>query len=96
MNGSGSTCGDADSILIDSTVNLTQRTWSGNDIFTLIDATVNDMAGTATVFVYNGTNNGNNGANWVFRNECPEGDPGTLRNIRIRGGIKVKGGVKVK
>ena len=87
MNGNGSSCPQTDDILIDSTVNGTQRTWSGSGAFTLIDVTVNDMAGTMTA--YSSTDNGNNA--WTFVSGCPL-PSGTI----IRGGVKVKGGVKFK
>ncbi len=66
LNGGGAACGDADSILIRSSVAATQRLWSGAGAFTLVDVDVQDQAGSASVAVQSGTNTGNNGANWSF------------------------------
>jgi CSLREA domain-containing protein len=65
-DGGGVGCGDADSILIRSSVAGTQRAWSGAGTFTLTDVDVKDQAGTATIAVRSGTDSGNNGANWTF------------------------------
>src|SRR5204862_4080530 len=64
--------GDADSILIRSSVSGTQRTWSGSGspVFDLTDVDVQDQAGTASLIVLSGTNSGNNGANWTFNAGC--------------------------
>jgi len=70
MNGGTAACGEADSILIRSTVGATQRAWSGGSTFDLQDVNVQDQAGSATIFVLSGTDNGNNGANWNFLSGC--------------------------
>jgi len=70
LSANGSTCGDADDILIRSSVNGTQRAWSGTGTFNLSDVDVKDQAGTAAILVRNGTNSGNNGANWIFFANC--------------------------
>ncbi|MFA5870244.1 MAG: hypothetical protein WC941_11170, partial [Candidatus Bathyarchaeia archaeon] len=71
LNGGGSACGDADSILIRSTVAGTQRSWSGSGVFNMQDVDVQDQAGTASITVYSGTNSGNNGSRWTFISSCP-------------------------
>ncbi|HMF58568.1 MAG TPA: hypothetical protein VK619_19640, partial [Pyrinomonadaceae bacterium] len=70
LNANGNTCGQADDILIRSSVNGTQRSWSGAGTFNMTDVDVKDQAGTASILVRNGTNSGNNGANWVFFAGC--------------------------
>jgi len=70
FDGSGGGCGTADSILIRSSVNGTQRSWSGTGTFSMNDVDVKDQAGTAIITVFSGTNTGNNGSNWVFINGC--------------------------
>jgi hypothetical protein len=65
-NSGGSACGDAKSILIRSSANGTQRSWTGAGTFTMSDLDVKDQAGTAIIAVKNGTNSGNNGVNWLF------------------------------
>ena len=66
LNGAGAACGDADTILIRSSVAGTQRAWSGGGAFQLTDVEVRDQTGTATIQVQSGTNSGNVGANWTF------------------------------
>jgi CSLREA domain-containing protein len=66
LNGGGAACGDADSILIRSSADGTQRAWSGAGTFSLADVDVRDQAGTATVVVLSGTSSGDNGPNWKF------------------------------
>jgi hypothetical protein len=73
LNGSGTPCGDADAILIRSSVNGTQRSWSGAGTFSVTDVDVKDQAGTAIITVSSGTNSGNNGANWFFVAGCTTG-----------------------
>jgi hypothetical protein len=73
FNANGTTCGDADSILIRSSVNGTQRAWSGTGAFNMTDVDVKDQAGTAPITVRSGTNSGNNGLNWLFINACTGG-----------------------
>jgi CSLREA domain-containing protein len=65
-DGGGAACGEADSILIRSSVAGTQRAWSGAGSFQITDVDVKDQAGTATIVVRSGTDSGNNGANWTF------------------------------
>lgn len=62
----GGGCGSADTIQIRSSVNGTQRSWTSSGTLTLIDVDVKDQAGDAAITVINGTDAGNNGANWVF------------------------------
>ncbi len=66
FSANGSPCGDADDILIRSSVGGTQRNWTGAGTFALSDVNVQDQAGTAVIAVQSGTNNGNNGINWTF------------------------------
>jgi hypothetical protein len=68
LNGAGSTCGDADTIAIRSSVPGVQRAWSGSGSFQLADVDVQSQAGTAAIQVLSGTNSGNVGANWTFAN----------------------------
>lgn len=71
FNGNGNTCGDADDIVIRSSVNGAQRAWSGLGTFSITDVDVKDQAGTAVIVVTSGTNSGNNGVNWSFVGACP-------------------------
>jgi hypothetical protein len=66
LNGAGAACGDADTILIRSSVAGTQRAWSGAGTFQLTDVDVKDQAGTSAITVLSGTNSGGVGANWTF------------------------------
>ncbi|HST52114.1 MAG TPA: FG-GAP-like repeat-containing protein [Pyrinomonadaceae bacterium] len=66
LNGGGGGCGDADSILIRSSVAGTQRAWTGAGTFSVFDVDVKDQAGTASVNAQSSTDSGNNGANWHF------------------------------
>jgi hypothetical protein len=68
LNGAGSTCGDADTIAIRSSVAGAQRAWSGSGSFQLTDVDVQGQAGTAAIQVLSGTNSGNVGPNWTFAN----------------------------
>ncbi|HEX7313869.1 MAG TPA: carboxypeptidase regulatory-like domain-containing protein [Pyrinomonadaceae bacterium] len=77
INGAGAACGDADSILIRSSVAGAQRAWVGTGTFSLSDVDVSDQAGTAPVAVRSGTDSGNNGANWTFT-VCPAGSTLTV------------------
>jgi hypothetical protein len=70
FDGSGGGCGNADAILIRSSSAGVQRSWSGIGTFSVSDVNVQDQAGTAIITVFSGTNNGNNGSNWVFVNGC--------------------------
>jgi hypothetical protein len=73
FNANGTPCGDTDDILIRSSVNGTQRSWSGGGTFSMKDVDVKDQAGTALIGVNSGTNSGNNGLNWVFISNCTSG-----------------------
>ncbi|HEU4594438.1 MAG TPA: FG-GAP-like repeat-containing protein [Pyrinomonadaceae bacterium] len=66
LDGGGAACGDADSILVRSSSAGVQRAWGGAGTFSLTDVDVRDQAGAAAVVVRNGTDSGNNGANWTF------------------------------
>nr|HQU82329.1 carboxypeptidase-like regulatory domain-containing protein [Pyrinomonadaceae bacterium] len=68
LNANGAGC-QADSILIRSN-NATQRNWNGAGYFFMTDVDVSGQAGTPLITVYNGTNSGNNGANWIFNSNC--------------------------
>ncbi len=71
LQGGGAACPEADAILIRSSANGTQRTWTGNGLVRIVDADVRDMAGTSAITAYSSTNTGNNGANWTFDSGCP-------------------------
>ena len=71
FNGGGDdSCGSATEAQIRSTVNGTQRSWSGSGVFNLVDVDVKDQGGSASITVYHGTNTGGNGANWSFSGSC--------------------------
>ncbi|MCD9185934.1 MAG: hypothetical protein LUM44_05845 [Pyrinomonadaceae bacterium] len=82
LNANGAGC-QADSILLRSN-NATQRNWNGTGYFFMTDVDVSGQAGTPLITVYNGTNSGNNGANWVFNGSCfvP-----TAANVSVSGRI---------
>jgi CSLREA domain-containing protein len=82
LDGGGAACGDADSILIRSSVAGTQRAWSGAGTFSLTDVDVRDQAGTAAVQVFSGTSSGDNGPNWKFA-DCG----GVLQTFSISGRV---------
>ena len=72
LNGGGGGCTDPDSILIRSSVDGTQRTWSGAGNFFLTDVDVKDQStgGTpAAINVFSSTDSGNN-TNFVFLSGC--------------------------
>jgi hypothetical protein len=73
LQGGGAACPEADTILIRSSVEGTQRSWTaqGAGAFRLADVDVKDMGGSGTKTVYSGTNSGGNNASWVFDNNCP-------------------------
>ncbi|MCO6511791.1 MAG: carboxypeptidase regulatory-like domain-containing protein [Aridibacter famidurans] len=75
LQGSGSGCPEADTILLRSTIDGTRRNWSGSGVFRIADVDVKDMGGTSPttppITVFSGTNSGNNNANWVFDPTCP-------------------------
>lgn len=68
LNANGAGC-QADSIALRST-NATQRNWNGAGYFLMTDVDVAGQSGSPIINVYNGTNSGNNGANWVFDSSC--------------------------
>src|SRR2546423_1059796 len=76
FNANGTPCGDTDDILIRSSINGTQRTWSGNGTFSMTDVNVKDQTtGVGVVILVNsGTDNaGTNGSGWVFVDTCTSG-----------------------
>jgi len=73
LNGNGASCPGTDDILIRSSVNGTQRAWSGAGTFNLTDVDVKDQAGTAIITATSSTNSGNNGANWIITSTCVAG-----------------------
>jgi CSLREA domain-containing protein len=75
FNANGTPCGDADSILIRSSIIGTQRTWSGTGTFSMTDVDVKDQTTPAlTVIVVNsGFDSGNNGTGWQFVSACASG-----------------------
>jgi hypothetical protein len=66
LNGAGAACGDADTILIRSSLPGVKRAWSGAGSFQLTDVEVQDQAGAAPIKVLSGTNSGGVGPNWTF------------------------------
>ena len=70
FNGAGAGCPQTDEILIRSSVNRTQRAWSGLGAFSLTDVDVQDQAGSAIISVRSGANSDNNGLNWLFVAQC--------------------------
>jgi hypothetical protein len=71
LQGGGADCPGGDLILIRSTVAGTQRQWNGSGAFRIVDADIQDMAGSAAITAYSSTNSGNVGANWSFNAGCP-------------------------
>ena len=77
FNANGTVCGDADSILIRSSVNGTQRQWSGAGTFSMTDVNVKDQRTPVapppiTIVVTSGTDSGNN-TGWSFSGACTAG-----------------------
>ncbi|HJQ25057.1 MAG TPA: C25 family cysteine peptidase [Blastocatellia bacterium] len=72
FNGGTAACGEADAILIRSSVTGTQRLWSatGTPVFNMTDVDVKDQAGSAGIVVLSGTDSGNNGSNWAIGSSC--------------------------
>ena len=68
LNADGAGC-QADNIQLRST-NATQRSWNGNGLFLMTDVDVSGQTGTPIIRVFNGTNSGNNGVNWIFDASC--------------------------
>ena len=91
LNGGGDTaCGSATEIQVLSTVNGTQRSWTGSGTFNLVDLNVKDQAGTAILTAYGSTNSGNNGANWTINGGCV-GAPTAVRLIDFRAAVYREG-----
>ena len=67
----GGTCPADDTILIRSTG--AQRSWTGSGTNRLVNVDVQNMGGTGTKTVFNGTDSGSNNASWVFDSGCPTG-----------------------
>ena len=94
FNGGGDgTCGSATESQIRSTVNGTQRSWSGSGTFKMVDVNVKDQAGLALITVYHGTNSGGNNSNWTFNASCT-GAPTAVTLISLTA-MGVDGGVSV-
>lgn len=78
FNANGASCNDADDILIRSSVNNTQRTWSGTGTFSMTDVDVKDQRVPGlpnpplAILVNSGTNSTNN-TGWTFVNQCTAG-----------------------
>jgi hypothetical protein len=66
FNNNGPSCGDANKITVRSSVNGTQRAWTGGGLYQMNNIDAMDQAGTATIHVNGGLNAGNNGPNWSF------------------------------
>ena len=64
-------CGSTDSIALHSSVNGTQRAWSGAGTFVMRDIEVKDQGGSATITAYSSTSTSGNGGNWTFNATCP-------------------------
>jgi len=69
FNGGGVSCGDADSILIRSSVGATQRTWSGTGVFDFTDVDLQDQAAALALIAVSSTDSGNN-TGWTFQSSC--------------------------
>jgi hypothetical protein len=72
FNGGGdATCTNSNRILIRSSVDGTQRSWSGDGVdIGMVDVDVKDQGGTAPITCYGSNSSGNNGANWTISNSC--------------------------
>src|SRR5207302_5761852 len=62
FDGSGVGCGGADAIQIQSSINGTQRAWSGLGSFNMTDVDVKDQGGSSQIVVLSGTDSGGNNA----------------------------------
>lgn len=75
FNGTTSACGEADAVLIRSSVGGSQRTWSGTGVFDFVDVNVQDQkanigaGGTTAAIAVSSTDNGNN-TNWTIFSTC--------------------------
>lgn len=101
LQGSGSGCPEADTILLRSTVDGTRRNWSGSGLFRISDVDVKDMGGvsptTPAITVFSGTDSGNNNPNWTFDPTCPpdlvispqnvDTTTGSQQQFTVNGGI---------
>ncbi len=91
LNGGGGNCGDADSILIRSTVDGVARTWSGAGNFFLTDVDVKDQSAAnppGSITVFNGTDQPPGGpssnTNFVFVSGCnPTASAGTVSGVIV-------------
>jgi hypothetical protein len=78
FNANGATCGEADDILVRSSVNGTRRGWSGAGTFNMTDVDVKDQKAPAltpppvAIVVTSGTDSGNN-SGWAFSGTCTAG-----------------------
>ena len=79
LNGTTAACGEADAILIRSTVNGTQRSWSGAAPLTSRTSTSRTRRGTAPITALSSTvpASPNNGANWTILGACDTAAPET-------------------
>ena len=86
FNGGGDgNCGSATEAQIRSTVDGTQRSWSGSGTFKLVDVDVKDQGGTANITVYHGTDSGgNDNTHWTFNSGCT-GAPTAVTFISFTG-----------
>ncbi|HEV7745972.1 MAG TPA: DUF4214 domain-containing protein [Pyrinomonadaceae bacterium] len=93
LNGGGGSCGDADSILIRSLPDGTQRTWSGSGNFFLTDVDVKDQAAAnpPVITVFNGTDQPGTNTNFNFVGGCSP----TAASSRISGRITSPDGMPV-
>lgn len=65
-DGTGCVTSTLNYVILRSTQTGTQRSWSGSGGVIMRYIDVEDQAGSASISVLNGTNSGNNGANWTF------------------------------
>ncbi|MDD2943020.1 MAG: hypothetical protein PHC51_08660, partial [bacterium] len=90
--------GDADDILIRSTVPGTKRNWQGSGTFFIADADVQDQSavgGTPTdITVQSGTNSGNN-LNWIFGADVGHSLTVTAYDSKAEGSLLIGKKVKV-
>ncbi len=71
LDGGGTGCGNFDYVLLRSTTDGTQRSWSGTGTFSVQDADIKDQGGALNIAVRSGTNSGNNAAQgWSFNSNC--------------------------
>ena len=76
FNANGTPCGENDDIQIRSSVNGTQRTWSGTGTFSMTDVDVQDqkvpggLSRPLQIIVNSGTGAAANNTGWTFTNTC--------------------------